>query len=611
MIKKLNQADWDYYRKHLKDCRSLQEKDLLGRMDADLYKAYYMGEDSKTASKYSDSEEEILEKISLNKIYPATNRVVPSLYYQNPRIKFTPRKGTTGFAADIATATINYDYREKKVKRENQKTILDAWYVGTGVCKIGYQTRFVYKEQEQKKRGLFGRQPDAAEKEIDYIEYEGPWVKRLNPLDVFRDAKRPVDEDRIIWIRYKRTLQDIIEAGFYEYDREFVQRFGKKDNRDVELELYEGWIRTKEGLFILVEVDGYNKPIRWEKSSWLGDGFPICFLTFAEMNDEYYPVSPMKVAIKQQKHINYGATLQMNIIDHFINMIGVNETALTEEGKKLLRTNPTGGILKFKQAISGNVGPITSATIPADLFAVVKLMQDNLQECLTTSGLRLGSSESEKTLGQDQMKEMGNVMGMSGMQDKIREYVMEQAQKVLQMRKQFSTAREIVPITGMDIINPITGKLITDEWLEFGTPGSPVTLKEAIAGDYDCDVDIKSALKPNEAQILMVFDKMIEKLISIEPILERNNQKIDFGRLVKSWLSAHKDVITNADTFVVQMTEEEVQEKEQAKQLQQQMAMLAQQKQEQEVQSGQLDSVKKSVNIAKEIVPEEEEGEMR
>lgn len=558
-IKNISQGELGYLRRHLSDARSLSDKDFIAKIDIDLLKAYYAGTDFLKEGVSQATTEDTY--ISLNKVYPATNRVIPTLYWQNPKIVYSPKKGTSDFSAKILTATVNYDYKEMKIKRENQQIILDAWYSGFGACKIGYQAAFAYKEQ---KKGISDRlkgivAPDKEEKIIDYIEYEGPFVRRIRPTDIFRDPKQPAGKDRIIWIHYKRSLDDIINSDLYEYDSDFITRYKVKDQREVELDIYEGWVRAQKGLYIVTLCEGYQSPLRYDLSSWKGDDFPICFLSFAEVNDEYYPVSPMKIGSKQQKQMNYLATLQFAAINKFRNQTGINVNALTEEGKRAVDSNDIGGIIKFKLPIPGNIGSITSAPIPADLFALQKIMQDNFQECLVVSGLRLGSTPAEKTLGQDQMIDMGNQLGLSGMQSRVKDFVEEQAMKLAQMRKQFSTAPSLVPIVGMDLRNPTTGQIITDEWLEFGTANNPVTLKQAIAGDYDIDVDIKSTQKPDDIFKMKLFENLTAILSRPEyqAYLAQQGKKINWGKLTEEWLGVYSEYISNAKSFVEDLTDEE------------------------------------------------------
>lgn len=566
MLKDLSQGDVDYLKKHLTEARSFQEKEFKAKIDVELYKSYYCGDDYKKDNAIDQIYEED-EYINLNKIYPANNRVVPTLYYQNPKITFTARKNSTDFSAKILTAAVNYSYREMKIKKENQMAILDAWYAGFGCTKIGYQASFAYKQAKPKgmlgklKDAVMGQQPDKEERIIDYIEYEGPFVNRINPVNVFRDPKQPSGKDRLLWIRYPKTLEDIITSDVYEYDNNFITRFRGKDSREVELEIYEGWLLTRKGLFIIALCEGYRDPIRYEQSSWKGDNLPFSFISFAEINDMHYPVSPMKVTSKQQRHVNYLTTLQFNVINKFRNQTGINENALSEEGKLAIKTNAIGGIVGFKTPVNGNIAPLVSAPIPADLFNVGQLMTENLQECLQVAGLRSGNSQNEPTLGQDQLKDFGNSLGTSGMQDKVREFVIDQATKLSQMIKQYATAPSLVPIVGMDLTDPQTGKLITQQWLEFGTAENPITLKQTVAGDYDCEVDIKSAQKPDDAAKLKLYNEMSANILQnplIPQGLSEQHKKIDMAKFVQGWFNAYKEYVPEVNSFITDMTQEEI-----------------------------------------------------
>ena len=555
-IKNLSIADKDFFKKHLSEAKGLQEKEFLAEINKDTLKAYYRGLDQEQQKYFSQLVNiESPEFATINKFFPSTNRITPSLYWRNPKIYFRPMKKTSDFSAKILTSVINYIYREKNLKHENQMSILDAWYWGFSGCKIGYQTDIKYKEPKknmgQKIKEAF-RTPSKEEREIDYVEYEGPWARRISPFNILFDPYQSTGHDRIIWIKYEKTLDDILNSDLYEYDNDFAQKWNKKDAREVKIILWEGWVRTKDGLYIYTICDQYDKPLRWEKSSWLGDGFPLCFLQFANETDCKYPTSYLRVAQKPQRHLNYLTTLQMQAIKKFRNQIGYNANSITEGGHTTLQANEIGGMVEFKTTPVGQVTPIITAPIPKDLYAVGQMLTENLQECLQVSGLRLGSTEAEKTLGQDELKELGNQLGVSGIQDKVREFVKEQATKLSQMLKQFATAETIVPIVGLDIINPETGQLVIDEWLEFGTPQNPITLKEAIAGDYDVEVDIRSAQQPNQAVQLQLFEKMMSTLLQpeVQAQLQKFGKTIDFGKLIETWLSLHKEFIPNPDGFV-------------------------------------------------------------
>ncbi len=171
-IKEMQPTDRDYYQKHLEEARSLQDKEFISKIDKDLYKTLYSGRDAMKDSYLSslNASNDVNKYVQLNKIFPATNRALPTLYYQNPRIVFTARKNASDFSAKILTAVINYDYKEMKIKQENQKVILDAWFTGFGACKIVYQTNFVYKKVEEQD-GV--KNPDKQEKLISTLNMKG------------------------------------------------------------------------------------------------------------------------------------------------------------------------------------------------------------------------------------------------------------------------------------------------------------------------------------------------------------------------------------------------------------------------------------------------------
>jgi hypothetical protein len=137
------------------------------------------------------------------------------------------------------------------------------------------------------------------------------------------------------------------------------------------------------------------------------------------------------------------------------------------------------------------------------------------------------------------------------------------------MIKQYATAPSLVPIVGMDIVDPQTGQLITDTWLEFGTANNPVTLKQTVAGDTDVEVDIKTAQKPDDAMKLKLFGDLANTLTQapiIAQSLAEQKKKIDWGKFVQGWINAYKEYIPEANSFITNMTQEEIQQAQMQKQ---------------------------------------------
>ena len=577
---KLAEKDRDFYSKHLGEAKAFQQKEFLDKIDVELYKAYYSADDNIQEQLAQDMSNDMeTEWISNNKMFPATNRVTPTFYWQNPKIVFKPKRGTTQFASEIATAKINYDFRELGMKKVNQRIILDAWYSGFGGVKMGYTTRFKYKPEGKEGANIISRvkevmtqdkrdKPDTSFREVDYIEYEGTWAKRLKPTNVLFDPREDVGEDKIIWLKFPKTLQDVMDSDMYsDIDKGFIKHYkGGKDPRDVNLELYEGWILTQNGPEIVVFCDGWVDALRYDKSSWKGDGFPMSFLSFAECPDTKYPPSFMKVAYRPQKQISYLSTLQGMIADKFRSQTAVNEQSLTPEGKQTLDANEFGGIVYFKGPIQGNVGDLTSSRIPPDLYQLIQDQQANLQEILQVSGLQLGSAEGQKTLGQDQLVEKGNMQGLTGIQDKVREFVMDEAHKMLQFLKQYATSEEFIPTVGMNIINPDTKQVITDEWISFGTEDNPQTLKEAITGDFGEEVDIRSAQQQNDLMKLQAAQNLIPQLKQMELDLAEEGEKVNMGKAARMILNLYKEILPEAEHIVERMSEEEKQQLDQRRQ---------------------------------------------
>jgi len=79
---------------------------------------------------------------TLNLFHVVTKLIVPSLYFQNPKVTARPKRKTDEDSAPVAKGIINYFYKEIGADEENELTVWDAYCLNKGITKVGYATKF-------------------------------------------------------------------------------------------------------------------------------------------------------------------------------------------------------------------------------------------------------------------------------------------------------------------------------------------------------------------------------------------------------------------------------------------------------------------------------------
>ena len=123
---KISKADFDYYTGMLRKDEDYKDTQYTSRINPSKILMYYEGSRN-IDPKYNEMMEDDLNRISLNKIFPATQTVVSTLYPNNPGFIARPRRSKSDIISKLAQTSLNYYFDEMNALEENQKAILNAW----------------------------------------------------------------------------------------------------------------------------------------------------------------------------------------------------------------------------------------------------------------------------------------------------------------------------------------------------------------------------------------------------------------------------------------------------------------------------------------------------
>ncbi len=576
-MSKLSEKDFTYYKDIVKEDEQEHKMKMLKKnMPKNViaaYEGYIANFDDIQPSDPNKNEYEDAENLIENWLAISADTVIPGLYYQVPVPNIRKKPNGSDFTAEILNGLVRH-YFDDKAKKENQRAIMDAYLAYSfGVVKVGYNSRIGILEN---KTGTFfkGQSGETKDKDmessVEYVKYERPFVERVSPATTYLDWTKEFGKGQRISFNYDRNLQEIIDSNLYALSSNFLNYFKSKsgDNRKVKLKLHETWIMINGYAHKLAHINDWDhEELAWIKTpyQWL----PVSLLRFKEPSDTLYARSHGSLAAAAQKELNYENSIWKEHIDKVRDLLFVDESGLTENGRRMLSTNPIRGIVGCTRPpdnIAHNVG---SESMSADIYNNISNLRSYLQQILSTGGSISGDLSAE-TATQERGVQLGNALRTNGMQDAIRDFNIDQIRKMVTCVVNWGDPEVTVIITGKNIKDPLTGEIVTGKELMIGGERG-LNLKELIISniesDYNYDMDMSQAARPDFAVIRKQMIEYGAFLMQIMPAVQAEGGKINWIKFGKA-IGRTFDTIPNAEDIIEEMTDDE--------KAQMQMAQMAQ-----------------------------------
>jgi len=272
-----------------------------------------------------------------NYLFIGAATILPSLFFQLPRINIRSRRNTLQFEAAVLTSLINASFGERE-KEENQLCIIDAFLpYGYGVIKNGYNSRTGKTKDPSLLTGQAkSDKVNDMEGDVEYIKFEKAISLRQTPKTTYLDSSQPFGKGNRITFIYDRTLQQIMDSNLYDLSSNFISHYSarSRDKRNVDLKLNEHWCMKDGYAWKLCYIDGWDEELKWVKTGYTK--LPTSHLRFNKMGDILYSISHGTLGLKAQKELNYLNELWKKHIDNMRNQHIVWEEGLSESGKKTL-----------------------------------------------------------------------------------------------------------------------------------------------------------------------------------------------------------------------------------------------------------------------------------
>jgi hypothetical protein len=518
--------------------------------------------------------------VPLNIIYPVVKNVVPSLYYKNPFIVAIPKRKQDEDSSSYVSAIVNHYYKQLDIKRVNQHVIFDAYVLGLGICKLGYATRFgadvedaelEKRREKEKKVGLLEklglRKPKETEelpKNVEPNEFiiaESPYVTWVNPFNFGIDpSANSIYDANYVYEKITTTLDRVKNNKNYKNTKDLegmdLDPTFQKDipatqiEKFKPIELYEIHYKTDEGINILVLAKDQDEyvALRHDKSIYEIDGFQYELLTLNKHGHKLYPKSEIDITKPLQDRINNTFEGILDQVDKFVTKIIVDETGMTNDGKKALRDGKLGSICFSNKNPNEVVKELNMVQVKGDLMVFIDKMVDIISLETGITRAQLTGLTSAETATEAQIGQAGSNLRTSDKADMVADFSNRQGRKLWQVIKQFVDLEEIELITGDTAFDDITGTP-RFSWL----PDIDSDMKnKLITGEYDFQIEVGSTQKPD----LPVLRKQVENMVNIlggKGVLEAfaaQGYKIELAEIFKKYLQMFPDVFTNISRII-------------------------------------------------------------
>ncbi len=527
---------------------------------------------------------------TLNVIFPIIKNIIPSLYFQNPKILSFPKRNEDQDSAPVVAEILNYYHRELNFKEVNQHVIFDAYVLGMGVCKIGYATKFgadiedeeITKEREKKKKlslmnkvkemiGIKPKEVDEPKQNIElneFIQTESPYIVHVSPFDFGIDPRaNSIYDATYVYHKIKKTLRSVKSNPNYKNTANLQAStpegldLSKLSQSEIEnfqtIDLYEIHYKTDEGIRILTIAKDQSEyqPTYHEDSIYKMDGFQFEVLTFNKHAHKLYPKSDISHIKGLQDRTNLSLDTILDQVDRFQSKIFYDGTAITTDGLTALQDGGLGALVECNKTPGEVAKEFSMIQVKADMIALVDRLIDIMSLITGLTRAQLTGLSNVETATGEQIGQSGANLRRSDQSQAVKDFVNRQSKKLWQVISQFVDLEELQLITGEGMMSP-QGQ-VQYNWLTIDENMKDKLIK----GHYSFDIEIGSERQPSIEVMRQQVTNIINQLFNpvVRQQLQVEGTTLRLTEVLRAGLKLFPEVFKNVEKIIQQATPQQQQ----------------------------------------------------
>lgn len=422
--------------------------------------------------------------IVVNMVYSHLKVVLPTVYPRNPKLFFNPNTAASVDKARLNEAILNTDMEKMKLKQTNRRIIQDVIILGTGFSKTTFEIPDYSVDVRDE---ITLREVKNDFKDVPAASVEGgsiaipksyPRCVRVAPGDLVTAlGVTDFDDPGFIGHHVRKRLISIKNDDFYKNTEDLQPTWEASsdilsglpqgilveggDELLAMVDLWEIWDVENQEWFVIAE--GHDDYLVDPRENIYPYEHPFDRLVFTELDDQVWGMGEIAPWLNQQDELNLLRTQQANHIKRYNRKYAVRDMNLRDGEDGILRLQSgEDGTIVFVQGdkpIDDIIRPITDAPMPADIFRVNVLVEDDIVKIGGLTPYRRGGTVGANTATEANIAEGNAQVRDQERVDLTADFVLRQMEKVRKGRAEFTTTQEIIDVTK----NPLD----KDRWQEW------------------------------------------------------------------------------------------------------------------------------------------------
>ena len=558
---RLTTAEVKFWLAEASSCVDRQDVELRKGNNYPFLVNYYEGFEKIDALHPHVSSEQ--QSAIINEYFPSTNSLISEIMFQNPDILLDATKPDAEEDLPLMKSALNYLFKKSNALVENRVALFDMLYAG--YCAV--ETDILPPQDDNQSRrpdqpdekGIFGKTldgiksaigldtPEEAEKnfarlsppiESNFATAQGTYIRRYDPLDVPLDWRAERVGDR----RYNLKKVWMSKAEFDVKYKEFKDKVTATDERfeyskhdmimhSQKILLYEFQIRLKGGIYRTIvlcpqiktsDIDMFDRP-------YTTNGFNMKIGTLHKYG-KLYPKSFAQINKNMQDEMNNYVKHLMEIAERNIPKYVTNKNKVKIDAKDALMNKRVNALVEVDGDTANAITPLQPTVTAYENKELLAIFQDQKNKLWSVSESRISGRSQAKFATdlaiQDQSFKSQNL----DIQDGLRLLIKDELETGKDIIVTFWDDEIFLQVTGhekMKWYEPQVGPDPKD-------PNKTIVLNpltDILTADYDVDIDIASASRPNREQQLQKMTFFMQQLVASRQMIIEQGKDINIDEI--------------------------------------------------------------------------------
>lgn len=492
----------------------------------------------------------------LNLVFPIVRTILPTLFYQRPRVNAIPDSRASQQADDAfyVSELLNRDLRDPtlRFKETGQLAVFDGTVPGAGFLKVGYATEFgpdILPTKEETRRSFRERlkqqvqnvaesiglikpkeeehDPEQVQEDLT-IKSESPYLQWVSPFDMAIDP-RAHDLTDALWVGQcmRRTIAEIKRDRRYSRARfelvgDPIEEARIPDSFIEEFQTAEVWeVHYKNsdsptGISVLTfaKTQQMTKALMHDHNTYDMGGWQYDWLVPNKHGHRLWPISAISVCRPLLDRINSSFDAVLEQLDKFVSKVAYNER-VSPDGQKALLSSAIGAAVKIegRESVRDAIAVVSMEQLNAEIVRFLDYCIDFIILIVGLTRAQLTGLTTAQTATEAQIGQGGSQTRRTDEANLVGDFFNRVITKYWRCKAQFQDLTEIDLIQQTGIPDPATG-METTSWYPPIDAERAKRLKET---RFTFALELGSIQKPNLEIVRAQFENFVRVLM--EPIV--------------------------------------------------------------------------------------------